>query len=286
MTYIESPTQSFTRFISTWRNTPPDRLSDEIVSAFNETHRKPDEYKFKFIDGHLVDYKTGTEIRIDTSTYLGKRDNELLDSLNYWASENSSGVAIWISPSYDAAYPSNKITIYTLKEENGEKTTVNVSVLFDTPQEHTLEIAAQINPFFINVNDPEVLRNKLFVMDDNFNLVSLLELIGEKQYFPETPSQQLINHFVYEIYSGKSPRDIAMEMERRGIVGEYSVSCGGGSTSTISLDGSSLTIDMNYGLEDKYGSLTFECPHCHNTNTRPFGQLISHCQHCGGDVRC
>jgi hypothetical protein len=49
------------------------------------------------------------------------------------------GVAIWISPSYDAAYPSNKSTIYTLKEENGEKTTVNVSVLFDTPQEHTLE---------------------------------------------------------------------------------------------------------------------------------------------------
>lgn len=39
-------------------------------------------------------------------------------------------------------------------------------------------------------------------------------------------------------------------------------------------------------MPDKYGSRTFECPSCHKTNVRPENELISNCQHCGGDVRC
>lgn len=286
MSYTESPTQTFSRFISTWKDTPSDRLSDEIISAFNETHRKPDEYKFRLDNERLVDYKTGTEINIDTSTYLGKKDQELLESLNYWVNENTDGVAIWISPSYSSAYPSNKITMYTLKEEGGQKITVNVSVLFGTPQEHTLKIASKINSVFSEKKDPEILRNKLFVMDRDFTLSSLLQLIGEKQYFPETPSQETINYFVNEIHSGRDPREIAVEMERKGIVGEYSVSCGGGLRMSSSLDGGSLTLDFRTGLEDEYGSLEFTCPHCGAVNTRPFGQLLSSCQRCGGNVKC
>ena len=38
--------------------------------------------------------------------------------------------------------------------------------------------------------------------------------------------------------------------------------------------------------EDEYGSLEFDCPHCGRSNTRPYGQLISECQKCGGDVTC
>lgn len=40
--------------------------------------------------------------------------------------------------------------------------------------------------------------------------------------------------------------------------------------------------------EDKYGSLTFNCPHCNKKNRRPKNQLIQHCQHssCGKDVSC
>lgn len=286
MTYVESPTQTLTRFVSSWKNTPPERLSEEIISTFNETHRKPDEYKFKFKEGRFVDYTTEAEIKVDTSTYLGKKDSELLESLNRWAAENTTGAAIWISPSFDSSYPSNKITVYSLKEENGEKTTTNISVLFDTPKEHTLEIATRLNPLFASTDDPESLRNKLFIMNGGISLVSLLRLIGGKQFFPETPGQEIINHFVDEIYSGRDPGEIAMEMQNRGIIGKYPVSCGG-SVSGVSLDSAALSFDFS-GSEDgdRYGSLTFTCPRCGASNTRPYGQLISHCQHCGGDVRC
>lgn len=37
--------------------------------------------------------------------------------------------------------------------------------------------------------------------------------------------------------------------------------------------------------EDKYGSLTFECPKGHK-NRRPYGKLIENCKRCGISVRC
>lgn len=285
MTYIESPVETIVRFIPSWRTTSPDRLAQEIVSSFNETHRKPDEFKYKYIQGKLVDFQTGEEVNIDRSTYLGQKDAEFFDALTSWVSENDSGVALWISPSYESAYPSNKITIYTIEKSlGGEKTTLNVSVLFDTPQDHTLEIAGRLNESFKSIKNPEVLRNKLFTMDENFSLVSLLELISANQYFPPTPSIETINYFVREIHSGRSPRSIAEEMYKNGIIGEHSVSCAGTGATRI-LESGSLVLNFG-GAEDQYGSLYFSCPKCGVTNMRPFGQLISHCQHCGGDVSC
>jgi hypothetical protein len=286
MTYIESPIKTIEKFIPSWRHTQTDRLSQEIISAFNETHRKPDEYKFKFKEGRLVDFPTETEINIDTSTYLGEKDAELLSALTYWVSENPSGTALWISPSYDSAYPCNKITMYQIEETPlGEKSTFNITVLFDTSKENTLEIAAKLNPAFAEVYDPEVLRNKLIVVDEKFGLGNLLELIGVEAVGSGTvPSREVIHQFIDLIHSGVSSRFIAQEMQEKGLIGEFSVSCGG-SSSISPLEGNSLTLDFT-GLEDKYGSLSFTCPKCGSTNIRPFGQLISNCQHCGGDVRC
>lgn len=42
----------------------------------------------------------------------------------------------------------------------------------------------------------------------------------------------------------------------------------------------------NKAGEDQYGSLEFDCPHCHKNNTRPYGQLIPNCRHCHKDVSC
>lgn len=39
-------------------------------------------------------------------------------------------------------------------------------------------------------------------------------------------------------------------------------------------------------MEDEYGSLRFECPHCHSTNTRPRGGFKERCDSCNGSVRC
>ncbi len=63
--------------------------------------------------------------------------------------------------------------------------------------------------------------------------------------------------------------------------------CGGSNTTFVS-SGSSYTetVTPALGFEDQYGSLSFTCPKCGATNIRPSGQLLSVCQHCGGDVRC
>lgn len=39
---------------------------------------------------------------------------------------------------------------------------------------------------------------------------------------------------------------------------------------------------------DKYGDMTFVCPNelCKKTNVRERNKLLTHCQHCGADVRC
>lgn len=284
MTYLEAPTKTIENFIPSWRFTEPDRLGQEIVSAFNETHRNADDYKFKFKEGKLVDLKTETEIKIDTSTYLGKKDAEFLDCLTSWVGENESGVALWISPSYEAAYPCNKITMYKIETEHYEKTTFNVTVLFDTSKQHTLEIASKLNPNLEKVSDPEVLRNKLFVTDDNFTLTDLFLLIGKEETQTSKPDKDLIEYFVDLIHSGKDSRLIAMEMQQKGIIGNFSVSCAGNQTLS-GLEQNSLTLNFA-GNKDRYGSLNFTCPHCGAVNIRPHGQLINSCQHCGGNVRC
>lgn len=43
---------------------------------------------------------------------------------------------------------------------------------------------------------------------------------------------------------------------------------------------------FKFNDEDEYGSLEFDCPHCHRTNRRPRHKLISNCQKCDADVTC
>ena len=39
-------------------------------------------------------------------------------------------------------------------------------------------------------------------------------------------------------------------------------------------------------IEDRYGSLEFECPKCKGVNKRPYGQKLPQCQHCPAEVGC
>ncbi len=54
-----------------------------------------------------------------------------------------------------------------------------------------------------------------------------------------------------------------------------------------SASGESSGAFNNFLLQDKYGSRTFNCPQCGQTNLRPENELLSNCQHCGSDkVSC
>mgnify|MGYP001594445516 CR=1 FL=1 len=63
--------------------------------------------------------------------------------------------------------------------------------------------------------------------------------------------------------------------------------CAGGGLGNYVNNGLGLReIAGGLGMEDQYGSLEFRCDKCGGANSRPFGHLISNCQHCGADVRC
>jgi len=82
------------------------------------------------------------------------------------------------------------------------------------------------------------------------------------------------------IHTGANSMQVACEMQRLGLIGEYAISCAGGEKTLSQL------IVEGVGMKDQYGPLKFICPACGAINSRPFGQLISNCQHCGADVRC
>jgi len=286
MSYAESPVETVTNFISSWSTTDPRRLEEEIISVFNETNRKPDYFRLKYKNGNIVDFGTEQPVKIDRTSYLGRKDGELFDALGTWFSENDHGTAVWISPTHGSRYPCNKITVYQIESATDEeKIASNISILFDTPKNHTIEIASKLNSNFTGISDPEILRNKLFQLDEGQSLVTILDLILVSRDTPSTPSQETVRYFVEQIYSGVDPRIIAREMQERGVIGQFSVSCGGSSSTAKLFGGNSLTLNFS-GIEDQFGSLEFSCPHCGATNLRPFGRLIGNCQHCGGDVRC
>ena len=205
MSHAESPVDTITKFIPSWIHTNPQRLEQEIISSFNETNRKPDSFRLMYKNGNIVDFEAEQPVKIDRSSYLGRMDGEFFDTLTTWLSENDKGTAIWISPAYDAQYPCNKITVYQIESASDEeKVTINMSILFDTPKNHTLEIASKINPNFIGETDPEILRNKLFQMEDDFDLGAILKIISPTW---NPPASQLRDLGICIDWLRISPRD-------------------------------------------------------------------------------
>jgi len=279
------------RFVESWEKTPRERLVPEIISLFKETHRQADNYHLLSINGKIVDPETRQEVNIDRTSYIGKSEGKHFDKLEKWADENSQGNAVWISPMCDGIYPCNKIIFYQIAYSFGsmEKSLLNHVILFDSPKNHCLKIANKIDPQFESLENPEELRNKLIVVDDEFNIASLLAaMLSQENTFP-TPSLATISYFVDLIHQGQNSKFIATEMQKRGIVGEHSISCKR-SPSTYSnyMDTRALVLNFSTveGQSDKYGSLQFTCNSCGRINTRPLNTLLTNCQHCNADVRC
>lgn len=226
MSYVESPVETVVKFIPSWRNTHPKRLKEEIVSLFNETNRNRDRFRLLYQNGKILDFETQEPVKIDRSTYVGKKEGEFFDTFSRWLGKNNEGSAVWISPLLDGLYPCNKVTIYQIENVEGDKkVTLNTSILLDTPLTHCLEIAAKLNPDFDNLDNPEFLRNKLFSVDIDFNLQNLLSLASAQVNSEPTPGQETILYFMKLIYSGYNPGVIAGKMHQMGVIGEHAISC-------------------------------------------------------------
>lgn len=264
-----------TDFNSTWRSAEPERIGQEILSVFNETHRQVDDFYIIIQNGTPIDPATETTIWFDKSTDLERREAEFFDQLVSEADKRDSGSFVLISPSLIGTYPCNKAILYQIAytfEYPPQKVLTGSAILFDTPKDHTLQIAKQLDPSTANTSNAEILRNKLFICPDEFNLTDLLELIGTNYSdSTPTPSQELISHFVGLIKSGHDPRLIAQEMQARGVIGKHSISC------PPSLFGISLTLDFTVGKDILK---CVQCPFCKTTVDAEIFDGEIHCPNC------
>lgn len=272
MSYLESTVDTVKRFSKTWNNTDSKSLLSEFISISKETNREPDTYYFVVDNNKLIDPNTKRPVLDFVEEGIEK---DVARNLEAWGTKNEEGIALWISPEWEGKYPCPKIIMHRIAyNENGKKVVLNSVILFDA------EIA-----------NPDYKRKTLYTLPDTEdNIFKILNWVKRKSK-EETrfesssiTSHQKASYFVDQIRLGIPHQQIINEMQKTGFLGENSISCAGNSTFLSSIESNS-SIHI-FSREDEYGSLDFECPSCGATNTRPIGQLISNCQHCGADVRC
>ena len=305
MSYAETLTtnlQAVKEFVEIgWQEAPPSRVIPELISVFNESHRFRDSYTFFFDEGgfYMLDEdKRTSEVKkiyvrnaIERNSLPGRAEAEILDKLEAWFGQNEEGKALWVAPPRpnDRYRPGWKVIFHQIDHTaNGEKVLIHGVDLFNARNETVLSLIREFFPETQNLNDLEALRSNLIIPDATFDQAELLKKIKEidpnalaiNQKLSESELLERATYISELIGSGADSMFVTYEMQRLGLIGEHAISCAGGGKTFSEL------IVEGLGMEDQYGSLEFKCAKCGGINSRPFGQLISNCQHCGANVRC
>ncbi len=299
--------------IAGWRNTAPAQFAEELASLSLETHRIADPYSYLITaKGELFSPTARCLIKDtidDKTSLLGRLEYQAVLVTEQWVANNNEGVSIWVSPPKKGIYPTSKIIVQEIVHEGGVKKLFNRAIVLDFNEEQCMRFAWNLTSFSHNkpiFRDLDEIRAIPLVLNtQNKSWIDILEKLidvpkvwamirnGEdKQYKKETLRQAVIVQKQFFTDSRLSYSDEA-KIAVMQMLGSKSGSCPPrsgtqGRTAFQAIAGSAVTVGSGGGLveSDQYGSLEFECPKCKKTNTRPKGQLIPNCQHCGQDVRC
>jgi len=272
MSNIESPSLTTLKFIESWHTQDPQRLTAELISVKKETNREPDTYHFDIVDGLLIDPETKTRVLNFIAPGV---EYEVAKKLQSWAKESEEGLAYWISPRSES-YPCEKIIIHKIAYTwDGQKVIMNSAILFNAKLENA-----------------EKLRKTLFTTTDSeavlIELLNWIEEVSREKVQASNSNKDAHAEAVYfsnKIKSGIDPRLIVDEMSRTGFLGKNPISCSANFSPTFSdYITSKGNVNIHSGVEDQYGSLSFECPKCNRTNHRSPGLLLANCQHCNEEI--
>jgi hypothetical protein len=299
----ESNVRTIEGFVPIWQSTQDQqRTTDEIISVFKETHRLVDEWPYySDREGIFIKLRNEGQERPDRvyikdiickKGYPERAEADVLTQLERWILETDEGWVIWVSPPYPGKYPCTKIIIHQIAYEPKtlEKVILNSAIVFDASEKDTLGLLRRLFPQTEDISGLEELRSVLILPESDFDPDLLLQEISYLDENVLRAEQQIshddlmarANYISSLISSGANPRLVAYEMQRLGLLGKFSISCPSLGTSLPF----SEVIGGGFSAEDQYGSLQFTCPRCRGVNTRPYGNLISNCQHCGADVKC
>ena len=271
-----------------WRGLSSETVKAYATTVYKESHRIPDDWSYKIHENGLYDEKRNGYVRDIVSEYphpnlyLRRVEDTIIDAMDTWAVHDTSRYLVWISPSFSGEYPTHKIEILERSEDGGS--THNMAILFDGDRSTCLNVSKEIFPQLGQIEYVEEIRRSIIILDE-LDIDRILKIV--KPYVDQPSHNPGVSPEVYDYIAelsarGASQNFIANEMRRLGVIGEKSFSCPGGGLSAA-LESSTEVINQ---AEDKYGKLSFSCPHCGKVNTRPYGQLISTCHFCGGDVKC
>lgn len=273
-----------------WKHLPKPVVIDYATTVYKESNRIPDRWSFSIKENGLYDEKRDGYVRDivkefpHPNLYLRRTEDAIIEQMDAWSLSPEEDFFVWVSPVFAGEYPCNKIEILH-KRPDADKTD-NIAINFDCSADTCLEVAKKIFPQLSVVKSTEELR-KSIVITRNLDIDKIIESLDPFISKPDKTKVVDVEHFEYIAdlaQKGVGQKHIALEMERLGLIGEKSFSCPGTSLGLNGiLEGSSLSLNSS---EDQYGSLRFTCPKCGVTNTRPYGHLLTNCQHCGGDVRC
>jgi len=294
--------QTIENFVPAWKNAPDQVRIDGIISTYKETHRLTDNWPYYFdIGGVFIQLSKENQEKpekiyikdlIKKDGYPEKSEADIFNQLENWISKTTEGNAVWVSPPYPGKYPCSKIIFHQIAYEFGtlDKVILNSAVLFDAGKKDTLELVHELFPQTTNINNLEKLRSVLILPEDDMDFSLILNKISQLDKNVNYEGEQIPEDILIEkavfisnlISSEVNPRSVAYEMHKIGLLGSFSISC----PAFLHASTAFSELIFGFGIKDRFGSLRFSCPKCGGINTRPFGRLISMCQHCGANVRC
>jgi len=249
-------------------------LLEVNVSEILESYGIPDPYIWRINEfGKIIPEKDDTPIEniIFKNNHIARLEFDAFLKIQEHAKSMSDGdYCLWISPIHPVYYPDTSKIIITVKEE-GKLVNKSINTNWDAFSSiliaRELATLSDLDPFvFKSTND--VRANPIFINADKEEHLGLAikKILNPKviEMIEKGEDWRLKEKFMGEL---RQLRQVA--------IGQLPRSC----PELMSAFGV-------FAGRDEYGSLQFECPHCHRINKREPHKLLEKCQHCKEDVRC
>ncbi len=246
------------------------------ISNQLESNGIPDSYTWKINRfGKLIPENDETPIEniIVRNNVVGELEYKAFLKIQEKAPDMNSGdYILWISPTHPVYYPDASKIIITIF--NG-KTFLNKAIVTDWDAIGSILAARE----FAGLSDIDPFIFK----DTNIVRANPIFINREKEAELGFALKRMLDHKAIEMMENGEDIRVKQKFIQDSLAGKATIYGNKPRSCPNSMENSAFNI---FSGRDEFGSLEFECPHCHQTNTRERGKLMSNCQHCGEDVRC
>jgi hypothetical protein len=248
-----------------WRNAERTRIVEEIISTSNETHRQADTWNYNVDEDGLFIISGGRKVYIkDVVKRSGspeRQEFETLEKLESWAKDSESGTVAWISPPYPGKYPCSKLMLHQISYEFGtlQKTIRSVAILFDSSETATLNALKRLFPDTKEFSNLEDLRSFLIKVPHEIStelianeIKKLDKNVLRKQHLSQKDLVERASYISELIVGGANSRFVSYEMQRLGLLGQFSISCPSSSSNSTNLLSVSETLVSSLELKSDW----------------------------------